>query len=58
MKKIAMATLVALIATASVAAEIGVTTTRDYSGSPDRTGYGVTIGNKIGPVGVTAGFDR
>ena len=51
--------LVALL-TASLGAsalEIGVTGTRDYSGV-DRTGYGLTVGQKAGAVGVTGGFER
>lgn len=58
MKKFAFATLIALAATAASAAEIGVTGTRDYSGAQDRTGYGVSLGQKVGSVGLTAGFER
>ncbi len=57
MKKILIATAVALAATAASAAEVGVTTTRDYAGT-DRNGFGVTLGEKFGKVGVTAGFER
>jgi opacity protein-like surface antigen len=57
MKKTLIATLVAL-ATAASATEIGVTTTRDYSGAADRTGYGITLGEKYGTMGVTAGVER
>ena len=39
------------------ALEIGVTGTRDYSGT-DRNGAGITVGQKTGAVGVTAGFER
>ena len=39
------------------ALEVGVTGTRDYSGT-DRNGMGITIGQKTGAVGVTAGFER
>jgi hypothetical protein len=56
LKKILFATLATLALSAS-AVEVGVTGTRDYSGT-DRTGYGVTLGQKFGAVGVEAGFDR
>jgi outer membrane autotransporter protein len=57
MKKIAIASLLALAATVASAAEIGVTGTRDYSGT-DRNFAGVTLGQSFGKVGVTAGFER
>lgn len=57
MKKILIATAVALAATAVTAAEIGVTATRDYAGT-DRNGGGITLGEKFGKVGITAGFER
>lgn len=57
MKKILIATAVALAATATTAAEIGVTTTRDYAGV-DRNSAGITLGEKFGKVGLTAGFER
>ena len=58
MKKIAIASLIALAATAASALEVGVTATRDYSGEPNRNGAGLTVGQKFGAVGVTAGFER
>ena len=58
MKKIAIASLIALAATAASALEVGVTTTRDYSGAENRNGAGVTVGEQFGKVGVTAGFER
>jgi hypothetical protein len=57
MKKILFATLATLALSAS-AVEVGVNGTRDYSGTSDRTGYGVTLGQKFGAVGVEAGYDR
>ena len=57
MKKILFVTLATLALSAS-AVEVGVTGTRDYSGTSDRTGYGVTLGQKFGAVGVEAGYDR
>jgi len=57
LKKILFATLATLALSAS-AVEVGVTGTRDYSGTSDRTGYGVTLGQKFGAVGVEAGYDR
>ena len=56
MKKILFATLATLAFSAS-AVEFGVNGTRDYSGT-DRTGYGVTLGEKFGAVGVEAGYNR
>lgn len=57
MKKFAIATVIALAATAASALEVGVTTARDYAGT-NRNAVGVTVGQKFGAVGVTAGFDR
>ena len=57
MKKIAIATILAVAAMSASALEIGVTGTRDYAGT-DRNGYGLTVGESFGKVGVTAGFDR
>ena len=58
MKKIAIASILALAATAASALEVGVTATRDYSGADNRNAGGVTIGQSYGKVGVTAGFER
>jgi len=57
MKKIAIASLLALAAISASAAEVGVTAARYYAGA-DRDAFGVTIGQSYGKVGVTAGFDR
>ena len=57
MKKILFATLATLALSAS-AVEVGVNGIRDYSGTSDRTGYGLTLGEKFGAVGVEAGYDR
>lgn len=57
MKKIALATVLALAATAASALEVGVTATRDYSGN-DRNFGGITLGKKYGSLGVTAGAER
>lgn len=56
MKKIVFASVIALAATAASAVEVGVVGTQDVNAN--RNSVGVTIGNKYGPVGVTAGFDR
>ena len=56
MKKIVIASAIALAATAASAVEVGVTGTHDVNAN--RNSVGVTVGNKYGPVGVTAGFDR
>ena len=57
MKKIAIASLIALAATTASALEVGVTTTREYIGT-NSNGAGITVGEKFGKVGVTAGFER
>jgi hypothetical protein len=57
MKKFAIATVIALAATAASALEVGVTTARDYAGT-NRNATGVTVGEKFGAVTLTAGFDR
>jgi len=57
MKKFAIATMIALVATTASALEVGVTTARDYA-STDRNANGVTVGEKFGAVTLTAGFDR
>jgi opacity protein-like surface antigen len=58
MKKIALATLLALTVGVASAAEFGVQGLRDYSGNQDRNGFGITLGQKFDKVGVTAGFER
>lgn len=57
MKEIVLATAFALAAGAASAVELGVTATRDYSGD-NRNFGGVTLGQKFGAAGVTAGFER
>ena len=57
MKKIAIATLLALAAISASAVEVGVTGSQDFANT-DRSGYGVTIGQKFGTMSVTAGVDR
>jgi outer membrane autotransporter protein len=56
MKKITIASILALSAIAASAVEIGVTTTRDDTGA--RNAAGLTVGQTYGRVGVTAGFER
>jgi opacity protein-like surface antigen len=58
MKKIAIASIIAMAATAASALDVGVTTTADYSGVSKNTGYGVTVGKQTGALSVTGGFDR
>jgi len=58
MKKIALATLLALAVGSASAVEIGVTAQRDYSQTPDRNGFGITLGQKFDKVSVTGGFER
>jgi opacity protein-like surface antigen len=56
MKKVILVTAL-LAAFSAHAVEVGVNASTD-SANTDRTGYGVTIGQKFDKVGVTAGFDR
>lgn len=57
MKKIITATLIAIAATTVSAMEVGITAAKDFAGD-NRNAYGVTLGQKFGAMGVTAGFDR
>lgn len=56
MKKIAIATLLAVAALSASAVEVGVTATRDYAG-PNHDMGGITIGTKVAGYGVTGGFE-
>ena len=57
MKKIALASLLALAAVTASAVEVGVT--GSYDGTKhDHAGYGVTVGEHFGSFSTTAGFDR
>jgi len=58
MKKFAIASLIALAATAASALELGVTTTSDYSGSNKQTGYGFTVSQSFGKLSASTSFDR
>jgi opacity protein-like surface antigen len=58
MKKLAIASLLAVAAMSASAVEVGVTTQRDYSQSPDRNGFGVTVGEHFGKISATGGFER
>ena len=58
MKKLAIASLIALAAATASAVEVGVTTTTDYSGVQDSQGFGVSVGQKVGAIGITGGFER
>ena len=56
MKKVILVT--ALLASMSAqAVELGINASRDTANT-DRTGYGITIGQKYDKVGITAGFDQ
>lgn len=57
MKKFVIATAIVLAVTAAGAVEMGVSVGYDYAGS-NRSTAGVSIGEKFGSVGVTAGVDR
>ena len=58
MKKIALATLLALAVGSASAIEVGVTAQRDYSQNQDRNGFGLTVGQNYGKISATAGFER
>ena len=58
MKKIAIASLLAVAAFSASALEVGVNGSYDFGGSNDRPGAGITIGQKYDKFGITAGFDR
>lgn len=57
MKKIVIASIIALSALAASAVEVGINTTRDFSGN-GRNSVGLTVGQQYGKFGVTAGFER
>jgi opacity protein-like surface antigen len=58
MKNILIASILALSAFSASAVEVGVNGSYDFGGSNERSGGGVTVGQKFGKMGVTAGFDR
>ena len=58
MKKLTIASMLALAAFSASAVEVGVNGSYDFGGANDRSGTGITIGEKFGKMGVTAGFDR
>ena len=58
MKKLAIASVLALAAFSASAVEVGVNGSYDFGGANDRPGAGITLGQKYGKMGVTAGFDR
>ena len=56
MKKIILVTAL-LASMGAQAVEVGINTSHSFANA-DRTGYGLTIGQKFDKVGITAGFDR
>jgi opacity protein-like surface antigen len=58
MKKLAIASLLAVAAFSASAVEVGVNGSYDFGSPTERPGAGVTLGQKFGKMGVTAGFDR
>lgn len=56
MKKLVLVAML-MAAFSAQAVEVGINASNDTANT-DRTGYGVTIGQKFDKVGVTAGFDR
>lgn len=57
MKKILLASALALAATAASALEVGLTATRDYSGS-NRNFGGITLSHSYGKMSATVGTER
>jgi outer membrane autotransporter protein len=55
--KMALAAVLFAVGTAQ-AVEVGINGSRDYGYTPDTSGYGVTVGQKFGAMGITAGWDR
>jgi opacity protein-like surface antigen len=58
MKKFAAAALLATVALAASAVEVGVTAVDATATNPDRYGYGVTVGENFGAYNLTAGASR
>jgi predicted porin len=58
MKNILIASILALVAFSASAVEVGVNGSYDFGAPTERAGAGITIGEKFGKFGVTAGFDR
>ena len=58
MKNILIASILALAAFSASAVELGVNGSYDFGAPTERAGAGITIGEKFGKFGVTAGFDR
>jgi hypothetical protein len=58
MKKTLITAILATSALVANAVEVGITTATDYSAASKATGTGFTVGQKIGTVGVTGGFER
>ena len=58
MKNILIASILAMAAFSANAVEVGVNGSYDFGSPTERPGAGVTVGQKFGKVGVTAGFDR
>jgi hypothetical protein len=57
MKKILVGSVIALSALSAAALDFGVQAGRDYAGS-NRNFAGLTVGNTMGSLSVTAGFQR
>jgi hypothetical protein len=57
MKKIVIASLLALAVSSASALEVGMTVGRDYSGTNQNT-FGMTVGQKYAKLGVSAGLER
>ena len=58
MKKLVIASALAMAAISASALEVGVTSTTDYSGASARQGFGATVGQQYGKLSVAGGFER
>ena len=56
MKKLAIASVLALAAVSASALDLGVNAT--HTNYNDKNGFGVSVGQKFGKFGVTAGFEQ
>lgn len=57
MKKILMLAAMLLVSATASATDFGLVSNRNFAGT-DRTGFGLTLGQKFGIVGVEAGYEK
>lgn len=56
--KYALAMTALCASVAASALEVGVTVNKDFATTPNRSAGGVTLGGKVGDVGLTAGYEQ